>query len=189
MSHKRLTDEDVISQVLKDQGFTVSADRIRRWIVGDDPIPPEIQTALETIVDNFDYHLSIAQSKMLFEPAIADEALQRIHSLDPVSIHLAKTTRHAKKSGHKHIHFRGILLPAPLADAFNSMVTATGMKRSAFISLWLRMCIEAVIDRTEAYAIMARKQRQRQKSKVLSKRERVRDKRYQRIVDQNEDAK
>jgi hypothetical protein len=182
----QLTDEDIISHLLREQGFTVSARRVREWITGKSPVPHAMREALEAIVGNFDHHLAVVQARLLFDPGVAEEALERLHRLDPVSRALASNSRHATKSGHRTLYFKPIQLPEPLYTSLEAMMTATGMKKTAFITTWLQQCIEAVIDRTETYSALARRHRQELKTRKIAKRERIRAKRYQSAIDVGE---
>ena len=179
----QLTDEDIISHLLREQGFTVSARRVREWITGRAPVPDMMREALEAIVSNFDHHLAVVQARLLFDPGVAGEALERLHRLAPVSRALASSSKHAKKSGHRTLHIRPIQLPEPLFTALEAMIGATGMKKTAFITTWLQQCLETTIDRTETYCALARRHRQELKARKIAKRERVRSRKYQSAID------
>ncbi len=75
----RLDTSTVVAMALAESGETHELETIERWLDGSEVPPPRITAIVEGILANLDYHLRIAQSRMLVDDEVNDDALRGSH--------------------------------------------------------------------------------------------------------------
>ena len=141
----------VVSMALSELGEEHSTESIQCWVDGSSAPPPSISAALEAILNNLDYHLRGAQSRMLSDDDINDNSLRKLASLPPIERKRKAKARSEQRFGEVRVYIGDghIMLSPQAADTLGKMTRAMGIHRNELIQMWLEEAINAVVKASQ----------------------------------------